>query len=132
MAGGLKLKPVAAAIIILNILFSNCVSFCCATCPPTPKPVPLPPSPTPAKCPRDILKFGVCGDWLGLLHEVIGTEPSRECCAVLEGIADLEAALCLCTAIKGNVLGLLKFKVSVAISLVFNSCGKKVPEGFSC
>ncbi|KAG6432342.1 hypothetical protein SASPL_103918 [Salvia splendens] len=97
MAGGLKLKPVAAAIIIL---FSNC--------------------------------FGVCGDWLGLLHEVIGTEPSRECCAVLEGIADLEAALCLCTAIKGNVLGLLKFKVSVAISLVLNSCGKKVPEGFSC
>ncbi|XP_057807339.1 putative lipid-binding protein At4g00165 [Salvia miltiorrhiza] len=133
MAGGLK--PVAATLIILNIMFTTCVTSTCPPTPPAPKPAPLPPSPTPvkpAKCPRDTLKFGVCGDWLGLVHEVIGTKPSSECCAVLEGIADLEAALCLCTAIKGNVLGILKFKVPVAISLVFNSCGKKLPKGFVC
>ncbi|KAL8227978.1 hypothetical protein R6Q57_015562 [Mikania cordata] len=45
-----------------------------------------------------------------------------------EGLADLEAAVCLCTAIKANVLGVLKVKLLVALSLVVNSCGKKVPE----
>lgn len=139
MAG---LKPIAA-LIVLNIIFFTSVSSTYVACPPqptplppsTPKPAPLPPSTTPvkpAKCPKDTLKFGVCGDWLGLVHEVIGTKPSSNCCAVLEGLADLEAALCLCTAIKANVLGILKFKIPVAISLVINSCGKKVPEGFAC
>lgn len=145
MAG---LNPIAA-LILLNIAFFTCVSSTNVPCPPkpvpvppptpkpapcpppTPKPAPVPPS-TPEKCPRDTLKFGVCGDWLGIVHEVIGAKPSGECCAVLEGLADLEAALCLCTAIKGNVLGILKFKIPVAISLVFNSCGKKVPDGFVC
>lgn len=139
MAG---LKPIAA-LIVLNIIFFTSVSSTYVACPPqpapvppsTPKPAPVPPSTTPvkpAKCPKDTLKFGVCGDWLGLVHEVIGTKPSSNCCAVLEGLADLEAALCLCTAIKANVLGILKFKIPVAISLVINSCGKKVPKGFTC
>ncbi|XP_028753457.1 putative lipid-binding protein At4g00165, partial [Neltuma alba] len=57
------------------------------------------------KCPMDTLKFGVCGSWLGLVTEVIGSKPSEKCCTVVKGLADLEAALCLCTAIKANVLG---------------------------
>ncbi|KAI9078472.1 hypothetical protein K1719_039568 [Acacia pycnantha] len=86
------------------------------------------------KCPIDTLKFGVCGSWLGLVTEVIGSKPSEKCCTVVKGLADLEAALCLCTAIKANALGSFvnNLKVPVAVSLVVNACGKKVPNGFVC
>jgi hypothetical protein len=67
-----------------------------------------------------------------LVHEALGTPPSEECCTLIKGLADLEAALCLCTAIKANVLGVVKLKVPVAVSLLLSACGKKVPEGFKC
>ncbi|KAG8391628.1 hypothetical protein BUALT_Bualt01G0207100 [Buddleja alternifolia] len=122
-------KNVIFAFIVLNIIFFTCVSSHYVPCPPKA------PSATPGKagkCPRDTLKFGVCGDWLGLVHEVVGAKPSSKCCALVEGLADLEAALCLCTAIKANVLGVVKFKIPIALSLVINSCGKKLPKGFVC
>lgn len=119
------------ALIIFNIIFSTCVSCNHVPCPP-PKKAPLTSPVKPAKCPRDTLKLGVCGDWLGLVHEVIGTKPSSECCALVKGLADVEAALCLCTAIKANVVGIGKLKIPIALSLIVNSCGKKVPKGFVC
>ncbi|CAI9103631.1 OLC1v1002151C1 [Oldenlandia corymbosa var. corymbosa] len=127
-----------ATVILLNVIFFAFVSSSNATyCPPSPKTPVKPPSvpapaKKPAKCPKDTLKFGVCGDWLGLVHEVVGTPPSSECCALIKGLADLEAAVCLCTAIKANVLGVVKVKIPIAISLLINGCGKKVPEGFKC
>ncbi|KAL4585840.1 hypothetical protein LXL04_010466 [Taraxacum kok-saghyz] len=122
-------KATTTLFILLNITIFTCVLS--TTNPPVP-PTPSHPKPPPPKCPKDTLKFGVCGDWLGLVHEVIGAQPDSECCSLIKGLADLEAALCLCTAIKANVLGVLKVKVPVALSLVVNSCGKKVPEGFKC
>ena len=125
-----------AIIILLNLIFFTCVSsYKVVPCPPPRKPAPstTPPAPKkPAKCPKDALKFGVCGDRLGLVHEVIGAKPSGECCALIKGLADLEAAVCLCTAIKANILGAIEVKIPVAISMLINSCGKKVPEGFKC
>ncbi|KAL3833113.1 hypothetical protein ACJIZ3_007849 [Penstemon smallii] len=120
-------------LLLLNIIFFTCASSHYVPCPP--KGTPSTPTTAPKKankCPKDTLKFGVCGDWLGLVHEVIGAKPSTKCCVVVEGLADVEAALCLCTAIKANVLGVAKFEVPVALSLVINSCGKKVPKGFVC
>ncbi|TYH95605.1 hypothetical protein ES332_A12G117700v1 [Gossypium tomentosum] len=58
--------------------------------------------------------------------------PSKECCTLISGLADLEAALCLCTAIKANAVGAIKVKIPIAISLLINACGKKVPQGFAC
>lgn len=123
-----------AIIILLNVIFFTCVSSHeVVPCPPkTPKTTPSPAPKKPAKCPKDTLKFGVCGNWLGLISEVIGAKPSSECCALIKGLADLEAAICLCTAIKANVLGVVKVKIPVALSSLINSCGKKVPEGFKC
>ncbi|KAG8475052.1 hypothetical protein CXB51_031863 [Gossypium anomalum] len=118
----------AAAIFML---FFTCVSsHNIVPCPPKMTPS-MPPS-VAAKCPKDTPKFGVCGSWLGLVHEVIGTPPSKECCTLISGLADLEAALCLCTAIKVNALGAIKVKIPIAISLLINACGKKVPQGFAC
>ncbi|XWS45898.1 hypothetical protein CRYUN_Cryun14cG0018700 [Craigia yunnanensis] len=124
----------AALFVLINILFFTCVSsHKVVPCPP-PKTTPSPPSvpKKPSKCPEDTLKFGVCGSWLGLVHEVIGTPPSKECCTLIAGLADLEAALCLCTAIKAIVLGVIKVKIPIALTLLINACGKKVPEGFVC
>lgn len=117
-------KPVLV-LILLNIIFLTCVLSCQVKCPPKI------PSKNPT-CPKDTLKFGVCGDWLGLVHETIGAQPSSKCCTLLTGLADLEAALCLCTAIKANVLGITKIDVPIALNLIINSCGKKLPPGFSC
>ncbi|KAL5863711.1 hypothetical protein ACOSQ3_001225 [Xanthoceras sorbifolium] len=127
-------KAAAAALFILvNLtLFFTCVSSHKVSCPPKGPISPSSAPKKPAKCPKDTLKFGVCGSWLGLVYEVVGTQPSKQCCALIVGLADLEAALCLCTAIKANVLGAIKLEVPVALSLVVNSCGKKVPHGFVC
>ncbi|XP_059651580.1 putative lipid-binding protein At4g00165 [Cornus florida] len=124
-----------ALLISLNIIFfACCVSCHNVPCPPPSTTTPSAPSvpKTPAKCPKDTLKFGVCGEWLGLVKEIIGAKPSKQCCALIKGLADLEAALCLCTAIKANVLGVIKLKIPIALSLLVNGCGKKVPEGFVC
>ncbi|XP_022759501.1 putative lipid-binding protein At4g00165 [Durio zibethinus] len=125
----------AALFFLLSIsFFTRVSSHTVVPCPPPPKTAPSPPSvpKKPAKCPKDTLKFGVCGSWLGLVHEVIGTPPSKECCTLISGLADLEAAFCLCTAIKANMLGVIKVKIPIALTLLINACGKKVPKGFVC
>ncbi|CAN1258814.1 Lipid transfer protein EARLI 1 [Linum perenne] len=105
---------------------------------PTPKPKPKPkptPTPTPSgggKCPIDALKLGVCADVLGsLLKLKIGNPPVKPCCSLINGLVDLEAAVCLCTAIKANLLG-INLNVPLSLSLLLNVCDKKVPSGFQC
>ncbi|KAL8103750.1 hypothetical protein AgCh_028088 [Apium graveolens] len=50
---------------------------------------------------------------------------------LIQGLVDLEAAVCLCTPIRANILG-IDLNVPVSLSLVLNNCGKKVPSGFEC
>jgi len=66
-----------------------------------------------------------------LLHLVVGTPPKTPCCSLIEGLVDLEAAICLCTAIKANVLG-INLNVPVSLSLLLNYCGKNLPTDFHC
>ncbi|WZZ51506.1 hypothetical protein YC2023_051613 [Brassica napus] len=102
-----------AIFLILNILFFTTISACgnCGCPSPKPKPnsepKPTPsPSPATAKCPRDALKLGVCANVLnGLLNVTLGQPPVEPCCTLIKGLADLEAAACLCTALKANILG---------------------------
>lgn len=130
----------ALLLVLVNLLFFTLVSSTYVPCPPPPsskpkrKPKPPTPKPNPPKatCPKDTLKLGVCADVLkGLLHLVVGTPPKTPCCSLIEGLVDLEAAVCLCTAIKANVLG-IHLNVPVSLSLLLNYCGKKVPSGFQC
>ncbi|KAL5571911.1 hypothetical protein UlMin_021508 [Ulmus minor] len=97
----LRYSKILALLILFNLLFFTCVSSKEVPCPP--KATPLPPSvpKKQGKCPKDTLKFGICGSWLGLVSEA-------------------------------TVLGFVKLKVPIALSLVVNSCGKKVPEDFVC
>ncbi|VFQ88746.1 unnamed protein product [Cuscuta campestris] len=107
-----KSSHLLALILVINILFFKLVSAC--------------------KCPKDALKLGVCANVLhDLLHLALGVPPKRHCCPLIEGLVDLEAAACLCTAIKANVLG-INLNVPVSLTILLNFCGKKVPSGFQC
>ncbi|XP_068634222.1 14 kDa proline-rich protein DC2.15-like [Aristolochia californica] len=122
-----------ALLLSLNLLFFTLVTSTSVPCAPeTPKPKhhhkPHHKQPT---CPRDALKLGVCADVLGLVNVVVGSPPTLPCCALLDGLVDLEAAVCLCTAIKASVLG-INLNVPVSLSLVLNACGKKCPSDFQC
>lgn len=82
-------------------------------------------------CPTNALKLGVCANVLDLIKAKVGVPVNEPCCPLLNGLVELEAAVCLCTAIKANVLG-LNLNIPVNLSLVLNFCGKGVPTGFKC
>ncbi|KAJ4822317.1 hypothetical protein Tsubulata_043879 [Turnera subulata] len=82
-------------------------------------------------CPRDTLKVRLCANVLGgLVNIVLG--PQNPCCSLVSGLVDLDAAVCLCTVIKANVLGIINLQVPVDLSVLLNSCGKDLPRGFQC
>ncbi|GAV89915.1 Tryp_alpha_amyl domain-containing protein [Cephalotus follicularis] len=124
-----------ALLLSLNLIFFTLVISTNVPCPPpqnSHKHHHKSPPPAKATCPRDTLKLGVCADLLNdLVHLVVGNPPNTPCCSLIESLADLEAAVCLCTAIKANVLG-INLNVPVSLSLLLNYCGKKVPSGFQC
>ncbi|XP_039005167.1 14 kDa proline-rich protein DC2.15-like [Hibiscus syriacus] len=128
-----------ALFLALNVLFfslSNACNSCPSTNPnPNPRPRPNPnPTPTPAArgiCPRDALKLGVCANVLNLVNVVVGSPPVQPCCSLIQGLADLEAVVCLCTALRANVLG-LNLNIPVSLSLLLNVCSRNVPTGFQC
>ncbi|KAF4404074.1 hypothetical protein G4B88_014530 [Cannabis sativa] len=88
-------------------------------------------NPMKVSCPRDALKLGVCAN---VLHGAVGTGiglPADHCCSVLDGLVDLEAAVCLCTAIKANILG-ININIPISLSLLINTCGIDMPSDFQC
>lgn len=109
------------------------------------------PTPAPArraagaKCPFDALKLAACADVLGgggggggllnLGHLLGNSSPSssgEQCCGLLAGLADVDAAVCLCTALRANVLGLVGVEPHVQLSVLVNRCSRKLPNGFQC
>ncbi|KAM0880545.1 hypothetical protein ACQ4PT_033495 [Festuca glaucescens] len=85
------------------------------------------------QCSIDVLKLRVCTNVLGgLLGLKVGILAHDECCPLLQGLVDLDAAVCLCTAIKTNVLGIVDLNVHLDISVLLNQCGKMCPSYFTC
>ncbi|KAG4930399.1 hypothetical protein JHK82_047467 [Glycine max] len=121
-----------ALFLTLNLVFFSLVSACGYTpCPgPNPKPRPNPnpnPNPSPSgSCPRDALKLGVCANVLNLVNATLGQPPVTPCCTLLDGLVDLEAAVCLCTALKANILG-INLNLPISLSLLLNVCSRKAP-----
>ncbi|XP_031391844.1 14 kDa proline-rich protein DC2.15-like [Punica granatum] len=118
--------------LLLFALASGCTT--CLQLKAIPNPFTNNPSSSSSKksCPRDTLKLGVCAKVLnGPVNAVIGSPPDTPCCSLLGGLVDLEAALCLCTAIKANILG-IDLNIPVSLSLLVNTCGKKLPSDFQC
>ncbi|XP_010539616.1 PREDICTED: lipid transfer protein EARLI 1-like [Tarenaya hassleriana] len=129
----------------LNLLLFTLTAATRSGCPPPPhkhKPGPKPgpgsgsPSPgsgssSPGTCPRDSLKLGVCVNALNLLNVTLGSPPVKPCCSLIQGLADLEAAVCLCTALKASILG-INLNVPINLTLLLNVCSRKAPRGFQC
>ncbi|CAA7054427.1 unnamed protein product [Microthlaspi erraticum] len=100
---------------------------------PTPS-VPSPSTPDSSRnCPIDTLRLGVCGNVLsGLLNVRLGQPSVQPCCSLIQGLADLDAAVCLCTALRANVLG-INLNIPVSLSVLLNACNKNnLPSGFQC
>ncbi|KAJ4803043.1 Bifunctional inhibitor/lipid-transfer protein/seed storage 2S albumin superfamily protein [Rhynchospora pubera] len=134
-----KLNATSALFLILNLFFFTTFANACSYC-PTPKPTPPsppPPAPKPTPsgsgttCPVDALKLGVCANVLDLIKAKVGKPPVVPCCSLLEGLVDLEAAVCLCTALKASVLG-INLNLPINLNLVLNYCNKSCPSGFTC
>ncbi|CDY33497.1 14 kDa proline-rich protein DC2.15 [Brassica rapa] len=104
-----------ALLLILNVIFFTLVSS----------------NPVPYRKPtcKNALKFKVCANVLDLVNVSLPTR--SKCCGLIKGLVDLEAAVCLCTALKADLLG-LKLNVPISLSVILNHCGKKVPSGFKC
>ncbi|KAG8092505.1 hypothetical protein GUJ93_ZPchr0012g21260 [Zizania palustris] len=130
MAG--KAALVLAVSLLVVAVASACGSYCpTPTTPPPPPPTPTPTPGTGGSCPRDALKLHVCANVLGLVKAKIGAAPYEPCCSLLDGLVDLDAAVCLCTAIKANVLG-INLNLPIDLSLILNNCGKICPSDFQC
>ncbi|CAN6460773.1 unnamed protein product [Victoria cruziana] len=137
----------AVLFLALNLLFFTLVTSSSVPCPPKhkhkPKPKPSGPGPVVPtipkyppyipypKCPRDTLKLAACGNLLGGLVNLVVGPGSSQCCGLLEGLADVDAAACLCTVIKANVLG-INLNIPLSLSLLLNACGRVPPEGYKC
>ncbi|KAI3458292.1 hypothetical protein Pfo_014955 [Paulownia fortunei] len=146
---GSKTSTKANLFLSMNLLCYVLAATACGTCssPSSPSLTPPTSSLTPptgggsggstqgqprATCPRDALKLGVCANLLGgLVGVVVGSPPTIPCCTLLAGLADLEVAVCLCTVIRANVLG-INLNVPVSLSLLLNVCGRTPPTGFTC
>ncbi|KAL6634878.1 hypothetical protein ACP70R_027549 [Stipagrostis hirtigluma subsp. patula] len=113
----------AFLLVAINLIFFTVANACGDNCPT--------PTPSYSKCPKNALKLAACADVLGLVSAEVGKPPAEPCCSILGGLADLEAAVCLCTAIKANVLG-ITLDIPVKLSLIVNYCGKNLPSGFIC
>ncbi|XP_010422379.1 PREDICTED: putative lipid-binding protein AIR1 [Camelina sativa] len=86
---------------------------------------------TSAACPKDSLQLGVCANVLKLVDLSLGNPPVKPCCSLIQGLADLEAAVCLCTLLKVNILG-INLNLPIDLSVLLNICGKKAPTNFQC
>ncbi|KAM3403253.1 hypothetical protein ACQJBY_006788 [Aegilops geniculata] len=82
-------------------------------------------------CPRDGLKVKACVNVLGLLKVNVNQPRDEHCCSLLDGLVGLDAALCLCTNLHANVLG-LNLDLPVDLRLILNNCGKVCPTDFQC
>ncbi|KAE9587583.1 hypothetical protein Lal_00039225 [Lupinus albus] len=101
------------------------------TLPPIVKNPPITLPPAQATCPIDTLKLGACVDLLGqFVHIGIGNPNVNKCCPLLQGLVELEAAVCLCTTLKLKYMN-LNIYVPLAIQLLI-TCGKTPPSGYTC
>ncbi|KAM0931681.1 hypothetical protein ACQ4PT_000186 [Festuca glaucescens] len=121
-----KLVVLFVAVSLMIAAVHGCAPHCLTPSPPPP------PSTSGGTCPIDTLKLGVCANVLNLLKLHLGVPADEQCCPLLAGLADLDAAVCLCTAIRAKILGVINLNVTVDLVLLLNQCGKTCPPGFTC
>ncbi|KAL0727654.1 hypothetical protein Bca4012_023747 [Brassica carinata] len=84
-------------------------------------------------CPRDALQLKPCIDGIIQYDQLkFGDQVLMPCCSLIhEGLSDLEAVACICTALKEGVRSFVP-DLPTSITLLFNFCGKKAPKDIKC
>ncbi|PWZ54832.1 Cortical cell-delineating protein [Zea mays] len=123
----------ALLILATTLLLSAAADGGSTNCPSPPMtPTPTTPQPPPSdgggggngsagSCPIDALK----------LELNIGVPDDEQCCPLLQGLADLDAAVGLCLAIRANILGIV-LNVPIDLTLLLNYCHKDRVASFTC
>lgn len=95
----------------------------------------LSPSGAPEICPKDTVKMKIeCANLLGvpvLPEGAIFNRLKSPCCKFIEGLVDIEAAVCICSALSFNNTD-PKIDVPVSMVLLLNYCRKDHPPDFVC
>ncbi|XP_039141297.1 pEARLI1-like lipid transfer protein 1 [Dioscorea cayenensis subsp. rotundata] len=93
-----------------------------------PSPPARPPSGNGGPCPVKPIGFEGCA------HVLDGSDVdlNGQCCRLVDGSVDINAPLCLCTAIRANFLKVNGTNNDVAICRIITRCGGKAPQGFQC
>ncbi|KAE8650067.1 hypothetical protein Csa_009951 [Cucumis sativus] len=97
--------------------------------PPPPSLTPPPPTNNGVTCPRNTLNIEACANVLNLVNLVLNSQPNQsypQCCSLIEGLVDLEARVCLCTALKLKIGGLILLRIPIDLNLIVNGCGRKL------
>ncbi|CAK8577312.1 unnamed protein product [Lathyrus sativus] len=84
---------------------------------------------TPPTC--QIGRLSVCANILNVVNVVIGQD-TKPCCNLINGLIDLEASICLCAALKANILGIIIVDLKIPVQLILNRCGHQMPIDFTC
>ncbi|KAJ0235581.1 Hydrophobic seed protein domain-containing protein [Hirschfeldia incana] len=84
-------------------------------------------------CPRDALQLKPCIDGIFQQDQLkFGDLVLLPCCSLIhDGLSDLEAVACLCTALKKG-LHRVDPNLPTRITFLFNFCGKKAPKDIKC
>ena len=86
-------------------------------------------------CPKNTVRLKIaCADVLGFPVLPVGAilNPLRTpCCKLIEGLLDIEVAVCFCRAISLNSF-VPRASIPVSLVLLFNYCQKGAPPGFVC
>lgn len=108
-----------------------------STSPPSHMPLPpylmaSPPNMPPMKQPNCQLEnFGVCENLLNMETVVIEPE-TMPCCQLINDLSDLDAPVCICSALKENILGPVPPNLTISVEKILNRCGRALPTDYKC
>ncbi|CAL5184034.1 unnamed protein product [Lathyrus oleraceus] len=106
-------------ILILSIIIFFFTNLSSAQAPPAA-------SPPPSNCPNLRVCISLLQNLLGI---VVSPLQSKPCCSLIANLVDLDAALCLCTAIKLTVLGI---NPNIPLNIALVVCGRNTSINFVC
>ncbi|XP_058781029.1 pEARLI1-like lipid transfer protein 3 [Vicia villosa] len=127
----MTLNKLSSIILVFSLLSYSTFTDATDGSSPSPNSTPIAASPSQqGQCPIDNLKLRDCVGLLGVIN--YGNPPfGGKCCALIDDLVDLEAATCLCIALKANVLG-IKVDIPINLSLILSACKKTVPPEYKC
>ena len=83
-------------------------------------------------CPKDSLQISLCANVLNVVELTLGNPSVPPCCSLIDGLVDLEAAACLCSALKADILGITSINLPIFLNVLLNVCGRPTPTSYHC